>query len=228
MKSVSLVATHRYFGIAAQKLRDATGRVVARVQGVPDDRAMINLEGLAREFGLSAAAARDLADRMVHSGLLRRMTPEAIEFGITTKFRMYAQANFVDPIERKQAQPLIDRVRVAAAEFNETARHNKYEIEALAVFGDFANREPEIAELSIAVTGRRRLPPEDPLFGRATLPTRGHEEIRTLLENQSVYIRTYFFKRLQDVPRPFSVVSTGEKNKSAFPGVARQRPRPMR
>jgi len=64
--------------------------------------------------------------------------------------------------------------------------------------------------LSIAVTGRRRLPPEDPLFGRATPPTKGHEEIRTLLENQSVYIRSYFFKRLQDVPRPFSVVFTGE------------------
>ncbi len=66
--------------------------------------------------------------------------------------------------------------------------------------------EPELAELTVAVTGRRRPPDERPTAGRATKALQGHEQIRELIEGQSSYLRALFFKSLDDVPRPFSVI----------------------
>ena len=52
-----------------------------------------------------------------------------------------------------------------AAQFNRKETRNKYEIEALAVYGGYMSREPELAGLSIAVTGRRRTPAARLLWG---------------------------------------------------------------
>ena len=83
---------------------------------------------------------------------------------------------------------------------------NKYEIDALAVFGPYMSLEPELAEVTVAVTGRRRPPAARPTAGRATQALEGHEQIRELIESQSSYLRALFFQGLDDVPRPFSVI----------------------
>ena len=66
--------------------------------------------------------------------------------------------------------------------------------------------EPELAELTVAVTGRRRPPVARPASGRATEALQGHEQIRDLIEGQSRYLQAKFLKSLDDVPRPFSVI----------------------
>ena len=73
------------------------------------------------------------------------------------------------------------------------------------------SREPELADLSIGVTGRRRAPHSRPLAGRATTsPTAGHEQIRKLFEELSSFVHVRFFRHLQDIPRPFSVIFRDE------------------
>jgi len=93
-----------------------------------------------------------------------------------------------------------------ADQFNRTALRNKYEIEAIAVFGSYMSRNQGMAELELAITGRHRRPGQKNLIGRATTPTEGTERIRALFEKQSGFIEVHFFKRLSDVPRPFSVI----------------------
>jgi hypothetical protein len=68
------------------------------------------------------------------------------------------------------------------------------------------SRQPDLGELAIGVTGRRRAPVQRPLIGRATAQTEGTDAIRTLFERQSSFLVVKFYKRMTDVPRPFSVV----------------------
>ena len=90
--------------------------------------------------------------------------------------------------------------------FNSTASRNKYEIEALAVYGSYMSREPEMPDLMIGVTGRRRGSVDRQAAGRATTPTAGRQQIRELFEELSSFVWVTFFHRLQDVPRPFTVI----------------------
>jgi hypothetical protein len=101
---------------------------------------------------------------------------------------------------------LLSHVADIAWHFNRSESGNKYEIDALAVFGSYMSLEPELAEVTVAVTGRRRPPAAHPAAGRATQALRGHEQIRDLIEGQSPYLQAKFFQRLDDVPRPFSVI----------------------
>ena len=66
--------------------------------------------------------------------------------------------------------------------------------------------EPELAELAVGVTGRRRMPPPRNLDRRAAKPTEGHERIRELFEAQNRHVQVSFFRQLQDIPRPFSAI----------------------
>ncbi len=205
MKTLTLVTRRLYFGVDALRLRDATERVLSRVHGIPPDRATVRLDALVEDFRVSAAASKTMVDQMVRDGLLEPIAPYGSEFGITDKFRQYAWARIVEPLPRTRAKMLLDHIADLAHQFNRTAWNNKYEIEAIAVFGGYMSLDKELAELSLGVTGRRRLPRELGASGRATKPVEGHERIRALLEAQSSFVQVSFFGRLQDVPRPFSV-----------------------
>ena len=93
-----------------------------------------------------------------------------------------------------------------AARFNRTAVRNRYEIEELAVYGSYMSRSNDLTDLLVGITGRRRAPGQRNFIGRATAQTEGTERIRELFERQSTFIGVAFFKRLTDVPRPFSVI----------------------
>ncbi len=205
MNGFQLVTRHLYFGIDAMRLRDAAGRVLMRVHGQPPERATVSLDTLARDFQMSARESLAMVDQMVQSGLLERRRADSDQYAVTEKFRQYAQARIVEPLPRVRAQLLVSHMADLAQHFNQTASRNKYEIEELAVYGDYMTREPDLAELSLAVTGRRRVPDTRPVFGRATLPTGGHEQIRELFEGLSSFVHVKFMRRLNDVPRPFSV-----------------------
>lgn len=200
-----LVTRHLYFGVDAMQLQVAAGRVLMRVVGQPPERATVGLETLAQDFGMSTRESLALVDQMVLAGLLVKPNPSAAEYIITNKFRQYAQARIVDPLPRARAQLLLTHMAERAQYFNRTASRNKYEIEALAVYGGYMSREPEMPDLMIGVTGRRRGSVDRPVAGRATSPTAGREQIRELFEELSSFVWVTFFHRLQDVPRPFTV-----------------------
>ena len=210
MNTLQLVTRRMYFGVDAMHLREAAGRVLSRVEGMPPERATIGLDTLAQDFRLSAPASRTLAQQMVEGGLLQWRNRDKFEYAITEKFRHYAQARIVEPLPRSRGHLIVTHIGDLAEHFNRTANRNKYEIEAVAVFGDYMSRDPELSAVLLGVTGRRRAPGERHAAGRATEPTYGHEQIRTMFEELSSFVLVKFFHRLSDVPRPFSVIFKDE------------------
>jgi len=205
MNALQLVTRHLYFGVDPVTLRSAAERVLNRVHGQPPERATVALDILARDFQLSPRDSLAMVEEMVRGGLLERPQPDSDQYVITDKFRLYAQARIVEPMARTRAQMLLTHMGDLAEHFNRTASRNKYEIEELAVYGSFMSREPELPELAIGVTGRRRAPDTRPIVGRATTFTAGREQISRMFEELSSFVQVRFFHRLQDVPRPFSV-----------------------
>lgn len=206
MKDVTLVTKRLYFGVDALQMREATARVLSRLEEMPPDRPVVRLDALLEDFRVSAAASRPMIEEMLRHGLLQRVSDRGVEYGVTDKFRRYADARIIEPLPRNRAKMLLNHVADLAWHFNRSAVENKYEIDALAAFGSFMSLEPELEELTVAVTGRRRAPAERPAAGRATTAQQGHEQIRALIENQSSYLQARFFHTLDDVPRPFSVI----------------------
>jgi hypothetical protein len=206
MKTPTLVANRLYFGLEPLRLRDSTDRVLARVVGIPPERATVGLDAIAQDFRLGTAASRAIVDEMVQGGLLERLSPSGMEYGITEKFRVLAKARVIQPLPRRDAQMLISHIADTAGRFNRTAVSNKYEIAAIAVFGSYMSLDDDLPDVSIGVTGRHRPPAPLPASGRVTRPTEGTEALRALFEQQSSYLRVSFFQRLQEMPRPFSVI----------------------
>jgi hypothetical protein len=210
MMTPTLVRNRLYFGVDAMRLRESTDRVLARVVGVPRAQATIALSALAEDFRLDWSASRALAAQMVERGLLEKLSPSGMEYGITDGFRALATARLIAPLPRTDAQLILARIARSAAEFNRAALANRYEIDAIAVHGSYMSLEPDLPDLDVAVTGRHRLASARPASGRGTEQTQGTAEIRAMLELHSSYVRIGFFKQLSDVPRPFSVVFRDE------------------
>jgi hypothetical protein len=203
---MTLVARHLYFGLDPLRLRDAANRVLSRIPEDRTDRASVGLGALLEDFGLAAAMSRSVLDQMVENGVLERLSPSGGQYGITTRFREIARARIVDPLPRKQAQMLITHCADLARRFNRTATHNKYEIEVIAVHGSYMSRSEDLSDLLLGITGRHRAPGQRAVIGRATAQTEGTERIRAIFEGLNSFIEVGFFKRLKDVPRPFSVI----------------------
>jgi hypothetical protein len=206
VKTMTLVAKHLYFGLDPLRLRDAANRVLSRLPEDTTVRATVRLEALVEDFRLAPAASQAVVEQMVATGVLTPLAYGGADYAVTTRFREIARARIIEPLARPQAQMLLTHCGELATRFNRTASRNKYEIEALAVHGSYMSRQSDIAELSLAVTGRHRRMGQKTLIGRATTPTEGSERIRQLFERQSHFIEVEFFKRLTDVPRPFSVI----------------------
>ena len=210
MNVFQLVTRRLYFGLDATQLRNSAERVLTRVHGQPPERSVVGLDTLARDFQLSPRDSLTVVEQLVKSGLLERRALNSDEYAITDKFRKYAGARIVDPLPRSRAQLLVTHMIDLAAHFNRTAARNKYEIEVLAIYGSFMSREPELSDVMVGVTGRRRVMGTRPMAGRATVPTAGHEQIRTLFEDLSSFVHVRFYKRPNDIPRPFSVIFRDE------------------
>ncbi len=206
MKPLTLVSRKLYFGLDAQRVREASARVLARVEAQAAEPPVVKLDALVEDFRVSAAASRSLVDEMLRRGLLERHDPRGGAYEVTEKFRRYAEAEIVEPLPRARAKLLLAHVADLCWQFNRTALDNKYEIDALVVFGSYMSLEPELEDITVGITGRRRVPPQNPTAGRATQPLQGTEQIRALIEGQSRYLHAHFFAHLDDVPRPFSVL----------------------
>jgi len=206
VKTMTLVAKHLYFGLDPLTLRDAANRVLERVPEEPAARATVRLGALVEDLRLNAAASQSVVEQMVADGVLEPVTRNGDEFALTDRFRAIARARIIEPLPRGDAQMLLQHCAELAARFNRTAARNKYEIDAIVAYGAWMTRQPDLGELTIGITGRHRAPVQRPLIGRATAQTEGTDAIRTLFERQSSFLVVKFYKRMTDVPRPFSVV----------------------
>ena len=208
MKTMTLVARHLYFGMDPLRLRDAANRVLSRIPEEHSINAAVKLDALIEDLHLTPSASKAIIEEMVDSGVLTRLPPSiGSAYGITTRFREIARARIIEPLERSQAQLLVAHCAEVAERFNRTANRNRYEIEAIAVYGHYMTRNKAIAQLELGITGRHRRPEHQKNFvGRATTPNEGTTEIRELFQKQSGFIEVCFFKKLSAVPRPFSVI----------------------
>lgn len=204
--AMTLVQKRVYYGMDPLRLRDAANRVLARVPEDTTAPAVVRFEALAEDFALSAVAGRRAVDQMVEDGFLQRLAADGDFYNLTDRFRAIARARIVEPLPRTRAQDLVARFRRMAADFNRTAASNRYEIEALAVFGSYMSTLDDLPELALGVTGRKRPPAERPKFGRATVQTDGTAQIREMFEAQSSFVQVTLFRRVHDAPRPFSVI----------------------
>jgi hypothetical protein len=210
MKTMTLVAKHLYFGLDPLRLRDAANRVLLRIPEHITSRASVRLDALLEDFRLGAAGSQSILEQMVANGVLERLTPSGADYAITTRFREIAGARIIEPLPREQAQMLIAHCADLAKRFNRTATRNRYEIEVIAVHGSYMSRNTDLADLLLGVTGRHRAPGQRAVMGRATAQTEGTDRVRALFEDLNHFIEVGLFKRLQDVPRPFSVVFKAE------------------
>jgi hypothetical protein len=203
--AMTLVRKHLYFGMDPLRLRDAANRVLTRVPEDATAPAIVGFQALAEDFLLPANASRAAVDQMVREGFLERQ-PQRDAYHLTERFRAVALARIIEPLPRTQAQELVTRFKQMAAHFNRTSARNRYEIEALAVFGAYMSRQDDLPELSIGIAGRRRPPDERPKFGRATAQVEGTAQLRALFESQSSFVQVTLFRQVHDAPRPFSVI----------------------
>lgn len=206
MKAMTLVAKQRYFGLDPLSLRDAANRVLSRLPEDTTVRPVVRLDALVEDFRLTAGSSRELVEQLVADGVLTPLAERGADYAVTTRMREIARARIIEPLPRTEAQRLIARCADLAARFNRTATRNKYEIEEIAVYGSYMSRSTDLSDLMVGITGRRRAPGQRNFIGRATAQTEGTERIREIFERQSTFIEVAFFKRLTDVPRPFSVI----------------------
>jgi hypothetical protein len=207
---MTLVAKHLYFGLDPLSLRDAANRVLARVPEEPSAHAAVRLEALIEDLRLSTAASQTVVEQMIAGGVLMPVAQAANEFALTDRFRAIARARIIDPLPRGDAQMLLQHCADMAAKFNRTAARNKYEIDSIVAYGAWMSRQVDLADLKIGITGRHRAPVQRPLIGRATAQTEGTDEIRALFERQNAFLEVKLYKRMTDIPRPFSVVFQAE------------------
>jgi hypothetical protein len=210
MKVRTLVTDRLYFGFEPMKLRAATGRAMARVVGLPQERARISATQLCQDFAVDPVQGEALLNELVANGFLEPPNATQSGYGMTMQFLELASARVVEPLARSRAKLLLTEARAAAERINEDSVHNPIEISAIAVYGDYMSRAPNLEELSLGVVVRSRLPSRRTRFGRMQSKADGAEAIRVVFRELSSFVRVRLVTDAQTLPRPFSIVFQAE------------------
>lgn len=206
MKTRQLVMHRLYFGLDPLKLRAATGRALARVVGLPPERARVSATHLRQDFAVDTVRGQILVDEFVAEGLLDPPTARQAGYGFTQEFVHLASARIVEPLPRPRAKQLIADARAFAERFNDDAVHNPIEIAGLAVYGDYMSRASRLEQLCFGVLVRLRTPSRRTRFGRMLSKAEGADALRGELRGLSSFVRVRLVTDFQTLPRPFSVV----------------------
>jgi hypothetical protein len=205
MRVRTLVTQRLYFGLDALHLRAATGRVLARVVGLPPERARVSVRNLCQDFGVDAAQGRELIDELVAEGLLEAPDELQTDYGLTARFLEFASARVVDPLPRARAKQLLVQAGALAARINEEWTHNPLEIEALAPFGGYMTRESRLSGLPLGIVVRARAAARRARWGRMQEKRDGAREIRAAFRALSSFIQVRMVNETQLLPRPFAI-----------------------
>ena len=213
-KPRTLVTKRLYFGIDPLRLREASGRVLARIHGLEPARASISAEDLQRDFGLDTVEGRSMLDAMVADGLLRPRSSTPSEYRVTGRFVEYANARVVDPLPRSRARALVARACELAKEINEAWSRNPVEIAALAPYGVYLTREPHLDELPLGVVLRMRPVSRRARF-RMLVKAEGVREVRGAFEALSSFARVRLATAVGELPQPCAIVFHAEEDATA-------------
>jgi len=205
MRIRTLITGRLYFGIDALNLRAATARVLARVVGLPPERARVSLRNLWQDFGVDAQRGQALVDELVAEGLLEAPHELQVDYALTERFVEFARARVVDPLPRKRAKQLLAQACVLAARINDDWTHNPLEVEAIAPFGSYMTRDSNLAELSLGVVVRPRAATRRARWGRMKAKSDGARAMRAAFRELSSFVVVHMVSETQLLSRPFAI-----------------------
>jgi len=206
MKSRTLIAHHRYFGVDAVQLRTAAGRVLTRVVGMPPARARVRAEHLKQDFAVDTVEGDALLHELVDGGLLRPDDDHPGAFEPTDRLREFAAARVVEPLARARARQLIARACDIVRTINAEWSRNPLVVDALAVSGSYMSRDNELGDLTLGAVVRSRDAGRRTRWGRMGNKQAGAQAIRAELQALSSFVAVHFVTDPVDLPRPFAIV----------------------
>lgn len=212
MKPRTLVTDRLYFGFDPVKLRAATGRALARVVGLPTERARVSATNLRQDFALDTTQGDALVTEFLAEGLLEPPNERSPGYGLTRQFFELAAARVVDPLPRSRAKLLLTEACMLAERINDDSINNPLAIDAFVVYGDYVRRSHRLEELSIGVVVGLRTPSRRMRFGRMQSKAEGAEAIRTAFGQLSSFMRVRLVTEVRTLPRPFSLVFDNRPN----------------
>jgi hypothetical protein len=205
-REYQILLRHRqYFGVEPLRLRAAAARVVARVAGLPPDRARVTARQLQHDFGVDTAEGQPLLEELVAGGLLETRPEIPGVYGVTPQLAEIAGARIIDPLPRARARELVADACTLAAQINALWARIPLEIDAVATFGSYMSRDANLGELSFGVVVRAR-PATRRAHWRMATKAEGAGAIRTAFRGLDPFVRVRLFTELQSLPRPFAVV----------------------
>jgi hypothetical protein len=206
MKPLTLVTHRKYFGMNPLYLRAATDRVLARVVGLPPERAQVNARALRQDFGADTEVGQRLVAGFVAEGLLVPKAEAPEDYRLTERFYEFACARVVEPLARSRAKHLLGRACELATLINAEWSRNPLEIEALAPFGRYMSRDSQLGELPLGIVVHGRAAARRARWGRLISKADGAAEIRAAFRELSSFVRVRMVNEMRLLPRPFSVV----------------------
>jgi hypothetical protein len=206
MKTRTLVAHQRYYGLDAMQLRTAAGRVLTRVVGLPPGRARVRADHLRQDFAVNTVEGTALLHQLVDDGLLKAHASAPNDFEVTDAFREVASARVVEPLPRAKARVLVARAAEIAAEINAEWHRNPLEIEAIAVSGSYMSRDRDLSDLTLGVVVRHRSAARRSRWGRMENKQAGAQAIRAALQALSSFVAVHLTTDGTTLPRPFAIV----------------------
>jgi hypothetical protein len=205
MRVRTLVTGRLYFGLDALNLRAATARVLARVVGLPPERARVSARNLCQDFGVDTTQGQALIDELIAEGLLEAPDELQTDYGLTERFLEYAAARVVEPLPRQRAKQLLSQACALAVEINDAWTHNPLEIEAIAPFGSYMTRDTKLAELALGIVVRPRAATRRARWGRMKAKSDGARAIRAAFRELSSFVVVRMVNETQLLPRPFAI-----------------------
>jgi hypothetical protein len=206
MKPRTLITRHLYFGMEAERLRDASGRVLSRVVGLPPERARVRTEHLKQDFHVDTVEGKALVDEFVAEGLLQPRAERKGDYYLTERFVEIAAARIVEPLPRARAKYLVDQASELAGRINAEGNRNPLEIDSVVAFGSYMSLDETLAELDLAVIVRSRGPGRRTRWKRMATKPEGAGEIKAAFRELSSFVHVQIMKDMRLLPRPFAVV----------------------
>lgn len=206
MKQRTLLTNRRYYGLDPLHLRAATGRALARVVGLPPERARVSATSLRHDFSLDTTQGDALVKEFVAEGLLDPPTLDRTGYGLTQQFAELAAARVVEPLPRARAKQLLIEACAVAERINEEDVHNPLMIIAFAVYGDYMTSAHHLSALSLGLVVDLRPVTRRMRFGRSLRKVEGALAIKEAFKGLSSFVRVRMVTDVRSLPRPFNVV----------------------
>jgi hypothetical protein len=201
----TLVTRRLYFGLDPLRLREASGRVLARVVGLAPERANVSAEDLRHDLGVDTTLCDSAVEEMVAEGLLAPRDGSPGLYRLTSRFAELAAARVVEPLARAKARAIVSRACDAALDINANGARNPLVIAAIAPFGAYLSREQHLDALPLGVVVAARPATRRARF-RMLGKLEGARDIRAAFRALSSFVEVELVTRTSELPRPYAVV----------------------